>query len=534
MVSAGLALIVISGYLLDAAGGGVAPTTVSLLSAAMTLALLWLCHRSTAADSTDTLAWLGIVVLVLVAIASMGGPSLLLPGRGPDLTHHLLLVDYIDQHRQLVHDRSLDGTMGEMAHYTPGAHLLAVIIGALFGVEGWRAFFPLLALCAALTAGFVYLIARRLALPVPYAICAVLLLFLPAQYFYGAFTHDGFLAQAAATFFAVAAWWALSAWDENATPIRALLFSIFLAATFLTWPVFIGPLLLVFAGALLAPSDPPQPWRSRMMAVVIGLAPLVVVAAVHVTGRTGWLAIVRTSGAILQPSFDSLGWLLPLLSLLGIHISIRERRARITIVLLFAILLQGLTLFVMAKTQGADTPYMAFKMVYLAIYPLAVLGAVGVSIIRRVAGNRDTSLAWAVATILVVVAVRPALIAPRALPVVDLDLYAAGKWTRAMGGEACVDYLVSDAQTAYWLHLAVLGNPRAAARMEEIDRYDPRAAMGRWIAAEGRVNAIADLRLLPDELRRRVEITKTFGSAAVIRRPETAADGKMGDCDLGR
>jgi hypothetical protein len=139
-----------------------------------------------------------------------------------------------------------------------------------------------------------------------------------------------------------------------------------------------------------------------------------------------------------------------------------------------------------------------------------------------------------VATILVVVAVRPALIAPRALPVVDLDLYAAGKWTRAMGGEACVDYLVSDAQTAYWLHLAVLGNPRAAARMEEIDRYDPRAAMGRWIAAEGRINAIADLRLLPDELRRRVEITKTFGSAAVIRRPETAADGKMGDCDLGR
>ena len=60
------------------------------------------------------------------------------------------------------------------------------------------------------------------------------------------------------------------------------------------------------------------------------------------------------------------------------------------------------------------------------------------------------------------------------------------------------------------------------------------SAVGRWIAAEGRVNAIADLRLLPDELRRRVEITKTFGSAAVIRRPETAADGKMGDCDLGR
>ena len=38
-------------------------------------------------------------------------------------------------------------------------------------------------------------------------------------------------------------------------------------------------------------------------------------------------------------------------------------------------------------------------------------------------------------------------------------------------------------------------------RMREIDRYDPRAAMAPWITAEGRRYAIADLRLLPDEVR---------------------------------
>ena len=43
--------------------------------------------------------------------------------------------------------------------------------------------------------------------------------------------------------------------------------------------------------------------------------------------------------------------------------------------LLLVIALQALTLFVIAKAQGADTPYMAFKMVYLAIYPMAVLAA---------------------------------------------------------------------------------------------------------------------------------------------------------------
>ena len=94
----------------------------------------------------------------------MSWPSLVPPGRGPDLTHHLLLVDYIQQNGHLVHDRSLDGAMGEMAHYTPAAHLLAVIAGAVFGVDGLRAFFPMAVVCAALTAGFVFLIARRIGL----------------------------------------------------------------------------------------------------------------------------------------------------------------------------------------------------------------------------------------------------------------------------------------------------------------------------------------------------------------------------------
>lgn len=526
IVSAVLALAVTFGYLLDAAGGSVHPAIVVVAAVAGAGAVGGR-RRQTASTSHDSLAWLGVVLLVGLAIVRLGWPSLLLPGRGPDLTHHLLLVDYIEQHGHLVHDRALDGAMGEMAHYTPGAHLLAVIVGALAGADGLRAFFPLLVVCAALTAGFVYLIARRLQLALPYAICAVLLLFLPAQYFHGAFTHDGFLAQTVATFFAVAAWWALIAWDDDRSALHAAVFAIFLAATFLTWPIFVGPLVLVFLSIAIGA-------ERKLRDLVIALLPLVIVAAIHMTGRLGWMVIVRTSGAVLQPSLESVGWLLPLLALLGIHLSVRDRRVRTTIILLFAIGLQAISLFVIAKTQGADTAYMAAKMVYLAIYPLAVLGGVGVSIIRRVLGNRDSGAAWAIATALMLVAVRPALTAPRVIPVLDRDLYAAGKWTRAQGGQSCVDYLVGDAQTAYWLHLAVLGNPRSSARMEEIDRYDPRAAMGRWITADGQSHAIADLRLLPDEVRSRVEIVKTFATAAVIRRAGGAADGKMGDCDLGR
>ena len=529
-VTSALALAAASAYALDAAGAGIAPLPALVLAVAGAAVLSWSIAPSRK-NSSDALVWAGIVAFVIAAIGRLGWPALVPPGRGPDLAHHLLLVDYIEQSRHLVHDRSLDGSMGEMAHYTPGAHLLAVLFGSWFGVGALRALFPLLVFCAALTAGFVFLIARRLRVPPPYAIAAVILLFLPSQYFFGAFTHDSFLAQAVATCFAVAAWWALVVWDEDRSTISAIAFSIFLAAVFLTWPVFVGPLLVVFIALTW------QMWRP----LTIGIAPLLVFAAIHVVGRWGWLGLVRTSGAVLRPGLDSIGWLLPSLALIGLLFTIRDRRARVTIVLLLVIVLQAVTLFVLARSQDADTPYMAFKMVYLAIYPMSVLAAFALArperaMLTRSREHRESkgeskgAVGWIIAAILLVVAVRPAVTAPRAVPVVDLDLYDAGTWTRANIGQTCVDYLVADAETAYWLHLAVLGNPRATDRMIEIDRYEPRAAMGPWITSEGRGYAIADLRLLPDEVRSRVEIVSTFGNAAVIKRPGVM----MGDCDRGR
>ena len=54
--------------------------------------------------------------------------------RGADLAHHLQLVDYIERHWRLVHEAGVEAYLGEMVHYTPGAHLLAAI--AHFGLAG--------------------------------------------------------------------------------------------------------------------------------------------------------------------------------------------------------------------------------------------------------------------------------------------------------------------------------------------------------------------------------------------------------------
>jgi hypothetical protein len=547
-----LALVVIAGYAIDAAGVGVAPWAVLVIATIAVAALALVSRHIDWRATGDLLPWIGVCVFVTLALLRIAWPALFPPGRGPDLTHHLLLVDYIEQHGHLVHDRSLDGSMGEMAHYTPGAHLLAVLIGKWVGSDGLRVFFPLLTGVTALTAGFVFLICRRLLLAIPYSIIAVILLFLPAQYFYGAFTHDSFLAQMVATFFAVAAWWAVIAWEEERATIVAAIIGVLLAAVFLSWPIWIGPLVLLFVPLAFTVDDPPKPHdlsavaltnaealaksgRRRTTALrhlAVGLAPLLLVSAIHVAGRWGWLVIVRTSGAVLEPGVASIGWVLPLFAIAGALVGVGDRRARITVVLLLLISLQAFTLFVIARSQGADTPYMAFKMVYFAIYPMAALAAVAMGsperawlARRREPGESKGPLGWMIAALLMVLVVRPALTVPRAIPVVDLDLYAAGKWTRANVGQTCVDYLVADAETAYWLHLAVLGNPRASDRMIEIDRYDPRAAAGPWITSEGRTYAIADLRLLPDEVRSNVDVIAHYGSAAVIRRKDATIKG---------
>ncbi|HUQ86418.1 MAG TPA: hypothetical protein VM096_02600, partial [Vicinamibacterales bacterium] len=114
-----LALSAIAGYLIDAVGFGVKPWLTVAIALALTGVAAIRRMRSTGPQAADLIVWSGIVIVLIAMLLRMSWPSLVPPGRGPDLTHHLLLVDYIQQHGHLVHDRSLDGAMGEMAHYTP-------------------------------------------------------------------------------------------------------------------------------------------------------------------------------------------------------------------------------------------------------------------------------------------------------------------------------------------------------------------------------------------------------------------------------
>jgi hypothetical protein len=537
-----MAAAILAAYAFDAIGLMLHPFAILAIAAlaAGTIAARmrtttgnWCAFGATVAGTLAWLIWLA-------------WPHLLPLGRGTDLTHHLLLVDYIDRTGRLVHDRTLAPYLGEMIDYTPGAHLLAVLAGRWTGRDGLHALYPVVALSVALKTGFVFLIALR-CLPdapprtsLPLATLAVVLLFLPRAYFLGSFVHDSYLAQVVGELFAVAMWWAVACWDQRESAGLAAFAAVVGCGAFLTWPIWTAPPLLTLLTLSALHRDRSMP--SRRGHVAIAAVPITVLAAVYAIGRVGTATVMAgTSGAVLQLSLANLNGIFVTVGAIGTVMAARDARARSAPVLLAAIVLQTAALRFVARTASA--PYLALKMVYLAIYPLAVAGSYAMAVALRSAEAARSSLsrnatpsqdgargfsraaaaAWIVVAVLFVIVARGLATMPRPTPVISDPLLAAGRWAREHVSPHCIDYLVGNDDTAYWLHLAVLGNPRTAPRSLATGTFEPQKAVERWILPGGLPYAIAaDVDTLPRDIRTNVDILARFGQTAVVKRRDGA------------
>ena len=552
-----LASATLSAYVADWIGLTIVPSAVlvgSLAASAGTFLGLW---RRAARDRSSLAAFVVIVSAVMAWLLWLAGRDLLPPGTGPDLTHHLLLVGYIEQHWRLPHDPQLGPFLGEMVDYTPGAHLLAALAGAWTRTDGLHAMYPLVALTVALKCGLVFLIARRLVrsdVPrIPFAVMAVLLLLMPRAYFTGSFAQHSFLAQVVAEVFAVALWWALVIWDARPGMLPIAFFAVVGAATFLTWPVWIGPPLVVLALCLASRRDVSAVERAKQL--ILAVVAIGSIAAAFTASRGRSAGIVAAAGFVLRPAPAVFGWAFLLVCGAGVCVGLFGRRTRTIPLFLGAIALQAGALFLLAQARGSAAPYLALKMVYLAIYPLAVAGAVGTAaawqtIVRTVntpgvrpgsdpgqtprcdqTGSRGVqtpqwsrAVLWLLLAVFSVTVARTTMQVPRPTPTISESLLRAGRWTRANANAGCVDYLVADGYTAYWLHLAVLGNARAAARSLENDTYELPPALVRWIEPGGLPYAIVeDFSALPRDIRDNVDVAARFGRTAVVKRRGAAS-----------
>jgi hypothetical protein len=201
-------------------------------------------------------------------------------------------------------------------------------------------------------------------------------------------------------------------------------------------------------------------------------------------------------------------------------------------ILTAAIAAQTLALVAVWHLSGADSPYMALKMAHLAIYPMAALGGLALSraggAIARLAEPYDhgarLKTRWAEGAAWMAVAGGVAWTAttvaamPRPAPAITEDTYRAGLWAREHSQTNCIEYLVPQDSTSYWLHLAVLGNPWHPAPGAPVPVYVYRDAVIRWITGTSHPVAIADLSVVPREVREDMDVLARFGRIAVGRR----------------
>jgi hypothetical protein len=473
-----------------------------------------------------------VVVTAFAWLLWLARPELLPTGSGPDLVHHLALIEYIQQHWRLVHDAGLGAYLGEMVDYTPGFHLLTALAGAWIpGFDGLHAVYPVIAFTVALKFGIVFLIARRLvrliATANAFAIAAVFALLAPRVYSIGSFTEQSYLAQVASELFAIAAWWMAVVWDEQPSLGPMLVMAVFAVAGFLVWPVWTGPVLLLLAATALQHTERPLAERARQTSLVV--AAIAAIAAMHGSRHVGGFRIAGTGGFVIAPTTAVVPWPFLAASAAGAAVSAFSRRTRSVALLVAGIALQAAALYHQARASGAANPYLAVKMFYLAIYPMAVAVAllaarVWQRIVLRVALLRTPTAAWAAAAAVAVPCALPAMDAPRPKPVVTEPVLRAAAWAGAHAPSDCIDYLTQDGYTAYWLHLAVFGNARASGRATDDDTFEPRKALVRWILPGGLKYAITDdLNALPRDIRDNVDVLARFGDAAVVRRRGASA-----------
>jgi hypothetical protein len=181
---------------------------------------------------------------------------------------------------------------------------------------------------------------------------------------------------------------------------------------------------------------------------------------------------------------------------------------------------------VLAVRAGAEGFYLPFKMMYLAVFPAAVLGGAVLIVVAEYVSVRWPRARPVAGLVPVVIAVALAVgrvpVARQKSPI-SLPAYRAGVWARDHVNPACVDYFTTHWLTGYWLHLDVLANPRLSDRMRA-ETFEFRDTAGKWLEGRGLPYAIVeDLAAIPHELRPDLAVVTSFPSFALVHNLHAAA-----------
>jgi hypothetical protein len=474
----------------------------------------------------------------------LASPSLLPVTNGPDVVHHLLLIHVIYRTHHLVHDPALGPYLLEMTNYTPGSHIAAAAVGWWLRVDPLRVLLPITALFVAVKVGIVYVLALRLVPAKPgaslLALAAPALLAVPAAYVLGSFFQFFYYAQVLSETFAMGMVVAAVGWTRTGVRRYLWLASACAVGVFLSWPVWLVPAGAAVLMAIVAQPDQPPltPRRSvealrakaegrthTWIGVAVVVTPVALLGVLHASTHPGGAAIIGSSGAVTQPSAGTLGVVFVALGVVGALLAFRSTLGRPPAVLFAVTILQALVLAAFDARAGSRSFYMPFKMVYLAVLPCAVLGAVALataSVAIALRLPRGRSVAVVAPLIIAALLARGRLPVKRQHSPISESVLAAGLFARSAVPPGCVDYFSAHWLTGYWLHLDVLGNPRLSDRMRA-ETFDFPDSVGKWIQGKGLPYAIVeDLAAIPRDARVDMIPVRQFGPAALVKNTRPA------------
>lgn len=533
------AAVILSAYVVDTIGWSIDPALMLILLVLEVIATalwIWRCQTNLNVrfDGWELFGFTVIVVGLSAYVLWLARPSFLPVTQSGDIVHHISLIDFILHFQSLVHDPSLGSYLVEMTVYPPGGHILAALVTAWLGTSVLRVLHPLLAVLVAIKAGIVYNLILRLVPPSrrnpAIAVAGTALLFLPYGYFLYSFTAWYFYAMVIAETFAMAMLWVLVSWHVQ--PSRGLLafFTLCGTAMLLTWPGWLPILLVALISLLFIRRDFPFTNRAQWFAWVA--SPIFVIGVVYMLGGVGPTGgLVMHEGSVMRPSVQIFDWPLLILAMFGIAISIRSRRAMPVLLFSSALASQTIILWLFAKNHMASY-YIMYKMFHLFLYPMVLFAAITLDATwHSCARSWPTvwKLRWRrLATVLPVLVLTLTL--RRELPShlyspVNESLYEVGLWAKGHLPNGCVDYLVDNWVTAYWLHVNVLRNPRVSQRTETIvnvaDFYALQDSPARWDNPGGLPFAIiSDLRAVPPDVRSRLEVLYESPPSAIVQRSD--------------
>jgi len=474
-----------------------------------------------------------LVALAMFAFALwLASPAYLPVTNGPDVVHHLQLIHVISATGRLPHDASQYPYLLEMMNYTPGSHVLASAIGAWLRMDPVFVVYPLAAGAAAIKAALLYALAQTMLgstwRAAVQALAAPVLALVPV-YFLGGFVQFFFFGQVLSEAFAVGMLFALTSWVVSPSRRHLWIASACGVGVVLSWPIWIVPCAMTAAvAALLGASR----WHERGAVVAMAAGPALLFGLVHQALHPGAASIVTSTGAVTAPSIDAFGLGFLVAAAGGVVLGVRERAALPVVAFLAATLLLAAALACLAAGGGTGRFYMAFKMMYLAMLPAAVLGAVALARAADVIAMLLRNVRVRPAAAGIVSAMLPVLVAVPLLrgrvpthrmrgslsaPARDVALRA-----RERVPPSCIDYFSSYWLTGYWLHLDVLANPRLSDRMRQ-ETFDFPDVAAKWIEGRGLPYAIVeDMGAIPREIRADMSPMYQAGSFVLVRNARPA------------